>query len=110
MTDIIFMLFLKTLPKLALYDTGAGRCCFKPSVFEQLKQNSLISWEPPCFNACGIGPGATKQTNNIANVNLQFETGLIFKTIPFIENEYIYDIIIGNNLVKSHRWSNYLKK
>ena len=37
-----------TLPngdkKLALYDTGAICCCVKPSVFEQLQQNSLISW------------------------------------------------------------------
>jgi hypothetical protein len=33
-----------TLPnadkKLAFYDTGASCCCVKPSVFEQLQQNS----------------------------------------------------------------------
>jgi hypothetical protein len=31
--------------KLALYDTGASFCCTKPNMFEQLKHNSLISWE-----------------------------------------------------------------
>jgi hypothetical protein len=52
--------------KLALYDKGPSCCCIKPSVFEQLQQNSLISWEPANFNVSGIVPGATEQANKIA--------------------------------------------
>jgi len=102
-----------TLPngdkKLALYDTGAICCCVKPSVFEQLQQNSLISWEPANFNVSGIVPGATEQTNKIAYIDIQLETGYTLKNIPFIVYDCAYDIIIGNNHVKSHRWSNYWK-
>jgi len=95
--------------KLAFYDTGASCCCVKPSVFEQLQQNSLISWEPANFNVSGIVPGATEQANKIAYIDIQLETGYTLKNIPFIVYDCAYDIIIGNNLVKSHRWSNYWK-
>jgi hypothetical protein len=95
--------------KLALYDTGASCCCVKPSVFEQLQQNSLISWEHANFNLSGIVPGAMEQANKIAYIDIQLETGYTLKSIPFIVYDCAYDIIIGNNLVKSHRWSNYWK-
>jgi hypothetical protein len=63
----------------------------------------MISWEPANFNASGIVPGATEQANKIAYIDTQLETGYILKNIPFI----VYEI--GNNLVKSHRLSNYWK-
>ncbi len=80
-----------------------------PAFFEQLQQNSLISWEPANFNVSGIVPGAMEQANKIAYIDIQLETGYTLKSIPFIVYDCAYDIIIGNNLVKSHRWSNYWK-
>ncbi len=87
----------------------ASCCCVKPSVFEQLQQHSLISWEPANFNVSGIVPGSMEQANKIAYIDIQLETGYTLKSNPFIVYDCAYDIIIGNNLVKSHRWSNYWK-
>ncbi len=57
----------------------------------------------------GVIPDASAEVDEIAYISIKLETGHEIKHVPFLVVESNFDILIGSNLVRSQRWSNFWK-
>ena len=98
--------FFDSVKRMALYDNGAACCTIHPRFLEELRQHGHVPIEEGNFNIEGFIPNKTRKTNQVAYLDFKLETGHLLKNIPFIIIESNYDVLIGNNLVRAHRWAN----
>jgi hypothetical protein len=98
--------FFDTVKRMALYDNGAACCTIHPRFLKELQQHGYVPIEDGSFNIEGFIPNKQKKSSQVAYLDFRLETGYLIKNIPFIVIESNYDILIGNNLVRAHRWAN----
>ena len=98
--------FFDTIRTMALYDNGAACCTIHPRFLKQLQQHGHVPIEDGNFNIEGFIPNKLSKTSKVAYLDFKLETGYLIKNVPFIVVESNYDILIGNNLVRAHRWAN----
>ena len=92
-----------------MYDTGSTSCGIHPRVLAELEKTVSIPREKRCFDLKGVIPGAAAEINEIAYITIKLETGHEIKHVPFLVVDSNFDLLIGSNLVRSQRWSNFWK-
>ena len=93
----------------ALYDLGASSCSIKRSVLHRMDAISPVPRVPYKFTIEGFVPGAIKKGDEVAMVTFKLENGYTVHRIPMLVSDDTckYDMVIGNNVVRAHRWSNF---
>ena len=98
--------FFEHITRLALYDPGACSCTISPKFLEELQATGHVPIEGADFNIQGVIRKASKKADKIAYLDFQLETGHWLKNVPFVVFDTGNDILIGNNLIRAHRWAN----
>ena len=102
-----------TLPdgveKDALFDTGSTSCGIHPDVLAELEKTVSIPREKKTFDLKGVIPDASAEITEIAYITIRLESGHEIKHVPFLVYKSNFDLLIGSNLVRSQRWSNFWK-
>ena len=95
---------------LALIDSGSTSCTIKPSILAELEKTVAVPRATKEYKIAGVIPGITKSGADIAFINLNLAKGYVAKNVPMVVSETGSDMIIGSNLIRSHRWANYWSK
>jgi hypothetical protein len=100
------VLFFEHISRLALYDPGACSCTISPKFLEELQAIGHVPTEETSLNVYGVTKKSSSKANKIAYLDFQLETGYWLKNVPFVVFDTGNDILIGNNLIRAHRWAN----
>ena len=98
--------FFEYITRLALYDPGACSCTISPKFLEELQTIGHVPMNEANLNIKGVIQKASEKANKIAYLDFQLETGYWLKNVPFVVFDSGNDILIGNNLIRAHRWAN----
>jgi hypothetical protein len=97
---------------MALYDLGASSCSIKKSLLNEIEAFQPVSRVPYPFTVSGFMPDMKTIGSEVALVDLRIgPSGYTLEKIPMIilENDSNYNLIIGNNIVRSQKWNSYWK-
>ena len=95
---------------MALVDSGSTSCAIRPSILAKLEEKVPVPRATKEYKLKGVIPGATKSGKDIAFVTLELQKGYIVRNIPMVVMDTGVDVLIGSNLIRSHRWANYWKE
>ena len=107
--NYFYVNFFNAITTMALYDNGAACCAIHPRFLEKIQQHGPVHIKDGNFTIEGFVPNKLSKTDKVAYLDFKLETGHMLKDVPFIVIESNYDVLIGNNLVRAHRWANYWK-
>jgi len=91
---------------MALYDPGSCCCIIKPSFLEKIREEEYVLTEQSQHVIEGFVKNSTKGIQEMVYLDFTLETGHLIQNVPFLVCDSKYDILIGNNLVRSHRRAN----
>ena len=92
---------------IALLDTGSTSCAIKPEVLAKLEETMAVPRITKEYRLTGVIPGVTSKGTEVAFITITLNKGYTVKNIPMIVADCGADLLIGANLIRSHRWANY---
>ena len=98
--------FFDHFERLALYDPGACCSTISRKFLEELQAFGYVPLQESSLKVEGAVGGATEEIKQIAYLDLKLETGYTIRDVPFLVLETGNDVLIGNNLIRAHRWAN----
>jgi hypothetical protein len=99
-------IFFDSLSKLALYDPGACCCAISRKFLKELQTYGYVPLQDSSLKVEGAVGGAKEEVKQIAYLDFKLETGYTIHDVPFMILETGGDVLIGNNLIRAHRWAN----
>ena len=98
--------FFDNFTRLALYDPGACCCAISRKFLDELQAYGYVPVQQSSIKVEGAIGKATEEIKEIAFLDFQLETGHTVHDVPFLVLETGGDVLIGNNLIRGHRWAN----
>jgi len=100
------VIFFEHISRLALYDPGACCSTISRKFLKTLQAIGSVPVREESLKVEGAIRKATQQVDKIAYLDFQLETGHWIRNIPFLVVNTGNDVLIGNNLIRAHRWAN----
>ena len=92
---------------IALLDSGSTSCAIKPEVLAKLEETMAIPRITKEYRLTGVIKGVSSKGTEVAFITITLNKGYVVRNIPMIVADCGADLLIGANLIKSHRWANY---
>ncbi len=98
-----------SLSKVALIDMGASSCCVSPGILQEIEQFICVPRVPYKYNMGGVFPNHVERYEDYVLLTFKVGPELELRNIPFIVTENTSGIILGMNVLRAFRFSQYWK-